>query len=193
MEGWILDIQSAIRQEFSDLPTLKDTMQVTVRLFMAVLLGGVLGYERESAGAAAGFRTHMLVSLGSALFVLAPGQLGFEGDAMSRVLQGVIAGIGFLGAGAIVKLNQDFEVRGLTTAASIWFTASVGICAGLGRESLAILGTLFALFILRILREVKRHGIRRRRQARIERRAGMPLRRRAGDRGADAAQERDAG
>lgn len=150
-EEW-LAVWSVIRQEFSDLPSIAELARVCLRLFMAIILGGVLGYERESAGASAGFRTHMLVALGSALFVLVPLQGGMEMDDMSRVLQGVIAGIGFLGAGAIIKMGQEPEIRGLTTAASIWLTSAVGIAAGMGRELTAIVSTLFGLMILLLVR-----------------------------------------
>lgn len=94
----------------------------------------------------------MLVALGSALFVLVPLPAGTDICDMSRVLQGVIAGIGFLGAGAILKSSDDQQVRGLTTAASIWLTAAVGIAAGMGREATTVLSTLFALLILLALR-----------------------------------------
>ena len=154
MEGAWLEAWSVIRQEFSDLPSIAEFARVCVRLFMAIVLGGILGYERESVGASAGFRTHMLVALGSALFVLVPLQGGMQMDDMSRVLQGVIAGIGFLGAGAIIKLGQEHAIRGLTTAASIWMTSAVGIAAGLGRELTAIVSTLFALIILLLVRLV---------------------------------------
>jgi putative Mg2+ transporter-C (MgtC) family protein len=98
----------------------------------------------------------MLVSLGSALFVLIPLQAGMRLDDLSRVLQGVTAGIGFLGAGAILKQRDRNDVRGLTTAASIWLTAAVGVAAGMGREATALLSTLFALVILAILRRWSR-------------------------------------
>lgn len=152
MDGEWLAIWNVIRQEFSDLPSIAELTRVCLRLSMAIILGGILGYERESAGASAGFRTHMLVALGSALFVLVPLQGGMELDDMSRVLQGVIAGIGFLGAGAIIKMGQEPEIRGLTTAASIWLTSAVGIAAGMGRESTAIVSTLFGLTILLLVR-----------------------------------------
>jgi putative Mg2+ transporter-C (MgtC) family protein len=109
----------------------------------------------------------MLVALGSALFVLVPLQGGMQMDDMSRVLQGVIAGIGFLGAGAIIKMGQEPEIRGLTTAASIWLTSAVGIAAGMGRESTAIVSTLFALMILLLVRLIgkpRRAGDSARRQ-----------------------------
>lgn len=165
MDGAWLEAWSVIRQEFSDLPNIADFTRVCLRLFMAIVLGGILGYERESAGASAGFRTHMLVALGSALFVLVPLQGGMQMDDMSRVLQGVIAGIGFLGAGAIIKMGQEPEIRGLTTAASIWLTSAVGIAAGMGRELTAIVSTLFALMILLLVRLVgkpRQPGVRAR-------------------------------
>lgn len=147
MESWV-----TIQGEFSDLPDVTEVTRLCLRLLIAMILGGILGYERERSGASAGFRTHMLVALGSALFVLVPLQAGTDLSDMSRVLQGVIAGIGFLGAGAILKSSDDQQVRGLTTAASIWLTAAIGIAAGMGREATAVLSTLFALLILFALR-----------------------------------------
>jgi heat shock protein HtpX len=93
-------------------------------------------------------RTHMLVALGAAFFVLVPQQAGMLIADMSRVLQGVITGMGFLGAGAILKSSERGQIRGLTTAAGIWLTAAVGIAAGMGREASAILGALLAFVIL---------------------------------------------
>jgi putative Mg2+ transporter-C (MgtC) family protein len=141
-----------IQQEFSDLGNAEDITRLCVRLLVAVVLGGLLGWERESVGASAGLRTHMLVSLGSALFVLLPLQAGMQISDLSRVLQGVTAGIGFLGAGAILKLTDEKQIEGLTTAASVWLTAAVGIAAGMGREATAVLSTLFAIAILSLLR-----------------------------------------
>lgn len=144
-------IVTTIQQEFSDIPDVSDLTRIVLRLVMAILLGGIIGYERETRGMAAGLRTHMLVALGAAMFVMVPAQAGMDVADMSRVLQGVIAGIGFLGAGAIIKLRDENEIRGLTTAASIWLTAAIGIAAGMGRESTALLSTLLALFILSML------------------------------------------
>jgi len=149
---WWVESWATIQSEFTDLPDVSEVTRLCLRLLVAVILGGVLGYERERTGAAAGLRTHMLVALGSALFVLVPLQAGTDISDMSRVLQGVIAGIGFLGAGAILKSTDDQQVRGLTTAASIWLTAAVGIAAGMGREATAVVSTLFALIILFVLR-----------------------------------------
>jgi putative Mg2+ transporter-C (MgtC) family protein len=143
-----------IQQEFSDLGDVESITRLVVRLLMAIVLGGILGYERESVGASAGLRTHMLVSLGSALFVLIPLQAGMQIEDLSRVLQGITAGIGFLGAGAILKQNNKNDIRGLTTAASVWLTAAVGIAAGMGREATAVLSALFALVILALVRYV---------------------------------------
>ncbi|WP_109481780.1 MgtC/SapB family protein [Paraburkholderia sp. C35] len=141
--------------EFADLSDIKAITQVVMRLGLALLLGGTLGFERELAGRDAGLRTHMLVTTGSALFVLVPLQAGFSQDNMSRVLQGLVSGIGFLGAGAIIKLSAEREVRGLTTAASLWLAAGVGVAAGLGREATAILSTVIALVILAGVRAIK--------------------------------------
>ena len=146
------DVWATVREEFTDIGDGAAIVRIVVRLLVAVALGGVIGYERESIGAAAGLRTHMLVSLGAALFVLIPLQAGMRFEDLSRVLQGITAGIGFLGAGAILKQTDRNDVRGLTTAASIWLTAALGVAAGMGREATALLSTVFALVILAILR-----------------------------------------
>lgn len=153
-EVW-LEIWSAARSEFSDIPDVAEATRIVLRLGMAVLLGGLLGYERERSGKAAGLRTHMLVALGAAIFVLVPLQGGMAVGDLSRVLQGVIAGIGFLGAGAIIKLGSEREIHGLTTSAGIWMTAAIGVAAGMGREATAVLSTLLALFVLAVLRRVE--------------------------------------
>lgn len=149
---WLERSWLTVQQEFSDLGNVEDITRLLVRLTVAVVLGGMLGYERESVGASAGLRTHMLVSLGAALFVLIPLQAGMEIGDISRVLQGVTAGIGFIGAGAILKHYNGDDVRGVTTAASVWLTAAVGVAAGMGREASAVISALLALAILAILR-----------------------------------------
>jgi putative Mg2+ transporter-C (MgtC) family protein len=149
-QGW-----ATIQQEFSDLGDPSDVTRVCVRLLVALALGAVLGYERESIGAAAGLRTHMLVSLGSALFVLVALQAGMPLEDMSRVMQGVIAGVGFLGAGAILKQRGE-QVTGLTTAAGIWLTAAVGVAAGMGLEATAVLSALFAWIVLSMVRLIRK-------------------------------------
>ena len=90
----------------------------------------------------------MLVSLGAALFVMIPQQAGVSDADITRVIQGIVSGIGFLGAGSILRGMNDGEVRGMTTAAGIWLTAAIGIAAGLGREVSAILGAMLAFLIL---------------------------------------------
>src|SRR5918998_4947672 len=93
---WWLQVAEALRRDFSDLPDIGHVTQIVVRLSMAAMLGGLLGYEREKAGKPAGLRTHMLVAIGAALYVLIPQQAGVTPEDMTRVLQGVVAGIGFL-------------------------------------------------------------------------------------------------
>ncbi|WP_431266170.1 MgtC/SapB family protein [Roseateles chitinivorans] len=154
--SWTDEVIETVRSEFSDVPDVAQITRIAVRLLLAAVLGGILGYEREHHGKAAGIRTHMLVSLGAALFVLVPQQGGMALADMSRVLQGVIAGIGFLGAGAILKLKDEEQVHGLTTAASIWMTAAIGIACGLGREATAVFSMLLALLILAVLPLVTR-------------------------------------
>lgn len=151
----LAEIWSAVQVEFSDLGDVSTITTVCVRLVVAVALGAMLGYERESIGASAGLRTHMLVSLGSALFVLIPLQAGMQIADISRVLQGVTAGVGFLGAGAILKSQDAHHIRGLTTAAGLWLTAAVGVAAGMGREATAVLSAVFALAILSLLKVTK--------------------------------------
>lgn len=158
MQNWQI-IGQTIAAEFSDIPTLADLTRITLRLLVAGILGGLLGYERERKGKSAGLRTHMLVAIGAALFVLISLQAGAasESDAMSRVLQGIVAGIGFLGTGAIIKSAQHEGATGLTTAAGIWLTAAIGVATGMGQVALAMLSTLLALVILALLPKVVRN------------------------------------
>jgi|SRR5690606_18197676 putative Mg2+ transporter-C (MgtC) family protein len=140
--------------EFSDLDDVAEITRITTRLLIAALLGGILGYEREQRGKAAGIRTHMLVAIGAALFVLIPQRAGISDAELSRVIQGVIAGIGFLGAGSILKGSDEKDLKGLTTAASIWLTAAIGVATGLGREFSAILCTFLAFSVLYLVPKV---------------------------------------
>lgn len=144
-------ILQTLQSEFSDAPDAEQVTRIMTRLLLAGVLGGVLGYERESRGKAAGVRTHMLVAMGGALFVLVPALGGMAVADMSRVIQGVVTGVGFLGAGAIIKHRDEEDVQGLTTAAGIWMTAAIGVACGLGRESTALLSTLLALAVLVLL------------------------------------------
>ena len=144
-------ILETLRSEFSDAPDVEQVTRILTRLLLAALLGGVLGYEREQRGKAAGIRTHMLVAMGAALFVLVPQLGGMAAADVSRVIQGLVTGIGFLGAGAIIKHRDEEDVQGLTTAAGIWMTAAIGVACGLGRESTALLSALLALVVLAAL------------------------------------------
>ena len=149
-------ITETLAAEFSDLPDAGQVTRIVLRLVIAAALGGLLGYERERQGKAAGVRTHMLVALGAALFVLVPQQAGVSSADMTRVIQGVVAGVGFLGAGAIIKGGAEESVKGLTTAAGIWLTAAIGIACGLGRESTAVLSALLAFAILALVPHLTR-------------------------------------
>jgi len=131
--------------------------EVALRLLVAIAIGGLIGWDRERADKPAGLRTHMLVALGSASFTL----LGFEvGDHLApktgegfdptRVLQGVIGGIGFLGAGAIIQ-NRG-HVSGITTAASVWVAGALGSAAGVGAYVLAVFTAVLAFGVLRLVR-----------------------------------------
>ncbi|MER3514680.1 MAG: methyltransferase [Chloroflexota bacterium] len=132
-----------------------ELMTYLPRLALAVVLSGVIGWERETGGKAAGFRTHVLFGLGTALFML----LGLEvarlatdsaAEQTARVFAGLVQGIGFLGAGVI--LREAGEVRGLTTAAGLWTVAAVAVASALGAYLLAVIATLLALVTLRLLK-----------------------------------------
>lgn len=148
VNDWWQKAGSTVAEEFSDLADVAGVTRIALRLVIAAFLGGILGLEREQKGKAAGLRTHMLVALGAAIFVLTPQQAGVSDADLTRVLQGLVAGVGFLGAGAILKGNDEEEIKGLTTAASIWLTAAIGVAAGMGREATAVLSTVLALVVL---------------------------------------------
>ena len=160
MDGWWHEIYKTVVSEFSDLPTAVEFTRVILRLAIAAILGALLGLEREHSGKAAGVRTHMLVAVGAAIFVLVPQQMQMPDAEVSRVIQGVITGVGFLGAGTILKSASEETVKGLTTAAGLWLTAAIGIAAGLGREGSAVLSTLLALAILHLVPKILPKGTR---------------------------------
>jgi len=145
------EIWTTVVSEFSDIPDLSTMTRIVVRLTLAAILGGILGYERERKARSAGVRTHMLVAVGAALFVLGPLQRGMEISDLSRVVQGIVQGVGFLGAGAIIIRAGQHKVEGLTTAANIWATAGIGVVVGLGLEATAVLATIIVLTILAIV------------------------------------------
>ena len=157
------EVLQALASELS-LPRAGTMMVIVVRVVVAALLGGIIGWEREQKGRAAGLKTHILVAVGSALFVLAPYLAGIDGGDNTRVMQGIVSGIGFLGAGAILRSRDGSRVEGLTTAASIWMTAAIGMAAGMGKEILALVTTLLAWVVVAGLPKVlgetpsHRHG-----------------------------------
>jgi putative Mg2+ transporter-C (MgtC) family protein len=126
-------------------------IRVLIRLSAAVLLGAIIGYEREKAGKDAGLRTHILVTLGTSVFVLACSGYGMSSDGLSRVIQGIVTGIGFIGAGSILKIDNERNIQGLTSSAGIWMTAAIGVSVGLGEIGLAIFGTIAAVIVLALL------------------------------------------
>ena len=129
--------------------------RVLLRVITATLLGAIVGFEREKAGKPAGLRTHILVCLGTAIVVLAcsGSQMGMDG--LSRVIQGIVTGIGFIGAGSILKLNEERDIQGLTTAAGLWMTAAIGIACGLGTIGLSLIATIMTLIVLAVLRAIE--------------------------------------
>ncbi len=149
------EIGQALAWELA-LPDAGTTTVILVRLLAATVLGGMLGLERERKGRAAGLKTHILVSIGSALFVMAPLLSGISPGDVTRVMQGIVSGIGFLGAGAIIKLERDERIEGLTTAAGIWMVSAVGMAAGMGMEVLALATTLIGLAVVNTIPRIMR-------------------------------------
>lgn len=133
------------------LPDRRQLAVVVIRVIMAILLGAIVGLQREKAGKPAGLRTHIIVSLGTAIVVLACSAATMSLEGLSRVIQGIVTGIGFVGAGSILKLNEEREIKGLTTAAGLWMTAAVGIAAGLGEIGVAMIGTLLTVIVLSLV------------------------------------------
>jgi putative Mg2+ transporter-C (MgtC) family protein len=154
METIWQDVWQGVRADFSDLPGVVAVTQLVLRLLLAALLGGVLGYQRERQGMEAGLRTHTLVALGSAFFVVVPLQAGMALGDLSRVLPGLTVGLGFLLAGAILQRQAEGRLHGLTTAAGLWLAAVVGAATGLGREVSAVLGAVLTVVILALLPHV---------------------------------------
>ncbi|AVO33953.1 MgtC/SapB family protein [Ottowia oryzae] len=146
-------VSQALLAEFSDVHDLGQLVRILLRMVLALALGCALGYERESHGKAAGVRTHMLVAMGSALFVLLPEQLGVSAADLSRVVQGLVAGVGFLCAGTILKSGASGaeQVHGLTTAAGLWLTAAIGMACGMGLGVTALIATALAMVVFALV------------------------------------------
>ncbi|MFN6540922.1 MAG: MgtC/SapB family protein [Nostoc sp. EkiNYC01] len=140
-----------------------DWLNISFRLSIALVIGGIIGLERETRRKPAGLRTHMLVSLGSALFAIIPlqtGELQTSPDALSRVIQGIATGVGFLGAGEIVRQSsqpsQQLEIHGLTSAAAIWVSAGLGIAAGCGLWQLGLIGGVLTFLVLKVFKRLEK-------------------------------------
>ena len=136
-------------------------VDMVIRLVVALVLGAVIGFERELSGKEAGFRTYALVSLGSALVMLVSIQMYevYKHAATvdpSRIAAQVVSGIGFLGAGAIIRFGNQGIVRGLTTAAGIWVASGIGLACGLGVFDAAIVTTFLTLVALLVMGQINR-------------------------------------
>lgn len=138
-------------------PQADEVVRVALRLVAALIVGTAIGLQRELTHKPAGLRTHLLVALGTALLVVAAVNSGMKSGDVSRVIQGLITGIGFLGGGTILKLTEEHEIRGLTTAAGIWLTAAASVAAGLGKYADAFIGVFFALIVLSAIGKLGGH------------------------------------
>ena len=125
-----------------------------ISIVLAVILGAAIGLEREISGKAAGLRTNVLICLGAAVFTIISKRMAGENDSLTRIAAQIVTGVGFLGAGAIIQDRGG--VHGLTTAATIWFVASLGMACGAGLYLLAVVLTLLAIFVLIGLRQIQK-------------------------------------
>ncbi len=139
-------------------------LELVLRLVVGLVLGAVIGWQREVSRQPAGFRTHSLVALGSAIFTVVSA-FGFGGDVAdpARIAAQIVSGIGFIGAGTI--LQHRGHIRGLTTAASLWAVAALGMAAGAGMYVVAVAGGLLILVVLAVLDDVKIFAARKLDQA----------------------------
>jgi putative Mg2+ transporter-C (MgtC) family protein len=142
--------------ELQSMPSAPHLLRISIRLLVALMVGGLVGIQRELTHKPAGLRTHMLVALGTALIIITADEAGMSKSDLSRVVQGLATGIGFLGGGAILKLTAEHEIHGLTTAAGLWLTAAAGIAAGLGQLALALVGVCLGLFVLAAFVRIER-------------------------------------
>ena len=147
---------------FHDLADFETFWMVVIRLSVAAVLAGIVGFERQAEGKSAGIRTHMLVGLGSALFVVVPLCGGMPLGDLSRVIQGVATGVGFLGAGAILKGGEKQQIHGLTTAASIWVTSASGLAVGAGYIIPGVVAILLGWIVLEPVEWLEKKFIRSR-------------------------------
>jgi putative Mg2+ transporter-C (MgtC) family protein len=149
-------------------PDIHQLVRVTLRLLAALAIGTAIGLQRELTHKPAGLRTHMLLGLGTALFIVGAAESGVHPDSLSRIVQGLATGIGFLGGGAILKLTNEREIHGLTTAAGIWMTAAASTAAALGQIAVALIGTLLGLLVLIVFHKIEKElGHRARKDAEV--------------------------
>jgi putative Mg2+ transporter-C (MgtC) family protein len=143
--------------------TADDVLSIILRLILALIVGALIGVERETSHKPAGLRTHMLVSFGSALFILANLELPTSDNqsGVSRTIQGIAAGIGFLGGGEIIRSHRQNsereEVRGLTSAAAIWVSAALGTLAGCGLWQISLIGAVLSYLVLKVVKKLERY------------------------------------
>jgi putative Mg2+ transporter-C (MgtC) family protein len=142
-----------------DISYFTNQTEFVIRIFIAAILAGIIGYERELSHKPAGLRTHIFVGMGACLFTIASFYLlpeNLEGSTdVTRIAAGIVAGISFISAGSIIALRGD--VKGLTTAASLWVIAAIGLMVGLGNFLLPIVATIISYIILRFDRIKKNH------------------------------------
>ncbi|MEH2059397.1 MAG: MgtC/SapB family protein [Nostoc sp.] len=143
--------------------TTNDWLNISFRLCIALLIGAMIGLERQISRKPAGLRTHILVSFGSAVFtliIMQTGGLKASPDALSRVIQGIATGVGFIGAGEIVRQSsqesQQLEIHGLTSAAAIWVSSALGIAAGCGLWQLGLIGAFLAFLVLNVFKRLEK-------------------------------------
>lgn len=142
-----------------------DSVEIAIRLSASVLIGSTLGLNRELHGKPAGLRTHGLVSLGAALATMVAfrspdSSLTIDPNAIGRIVQGILTGVGFLGAGVILH-DREGHVTGLTTAATIWICAALGIVCGLGYWPILAIALVLALFVLTIGKMIENWAVHR--------------------------------
>jgi putative Mg2+ transporter-C (MgtC) family protein len=155
-EGLAVAGGSVLNEIGGNAPDLHQLVRITVRLLTALFIGTSIGLQRELTHKPAGLRTHMLVGLGTALFIVGAEEYGMQGDSIAKIVQGLATGIGFLGGGAILKLTTEREIHGLTTAAGIWMTAAASTAAALGQLSVALIGTVFGLLVLIVFHKLEK-------------------------------------
>lgn len=134
---------------------MNDILIITAKLFLAIILGGIIGIERETLGKPAGSRTYALIALGSCLLTIlaVQGFNQFPNSAPTTLVGAIISGMGFLGAGVIIFHKEKLE--GLTTAAALWTIASVGIAIGLGWYAVGVIAAVFMFLLLFIVRKIE--------------------------------------